>query len=63
MPIYNASKSDSDGRGLARELARMDRRIAAGRRGRAGDVPDPTPQPAAVGPGSLTQLGIRELTP
>jgi hypothetical protein len=55
VPIYPQSKESSDGRALARELATLRASLSAVRRRAAvGDVPDPTPPPDEVAPGSLT---------
>ena len=61
MPVYRRSKSDADGRGIARELAALSTRISAATRRPVGDVPDPTPAPTTVDPGPLTALMIRSI--
>ena len=63
MSIYDVSKSDSDGRGVSRALTSLASQVRANRRiSSAGDVPDPTPEPAIVDPSSLILLAIQEGT-
>ena len=60
MPIYDWGKSDPDGRGMARALDKLNSRVLANARvSAAGDVPDPTPAPDAVNPGTLARLALK----
>ena len=59
MPIYDAGKSDSDGRGMTRALDKLNSQIhALSRVTAAGDIPDPTPPPDEVAPGVFSRLLI-----
>jgi hypothetical protein len=56
MPVYDRPKAGADGRGLSRRITGIERSLASSRRLSVGDVPDPTPPPDPVDPGSLTVL-------
>ena len=60
MPVYDLGKADADGRGISRALDKLNSQIGALIRvSAAGDVPDPTPPPDEVEPGTLTRLMLK----